>query len=115
MIATCRRALCLGALLVVVAMAAGGCLMAPVVPPMGSFYTHIEAPLDLDSQGGKAIGPKRGEATCKAYAGMVSVGDASVRAAAKNGGIERVNHVDYRFKNYLLGLYSSYTTIAYGE
>ena len=97
------------------AIMATGCLMAPVVPPMGSVYTQIEAPLDLSSAGGKEIGPKCGEASSFAILGIFASGDASIHAAAENGGIRKVNHVDYRFKNVLLGAYSRYTTVVYGE
>lgn len=97
------------------ALGLSGCMTAPVVPPWGSFYTQIKAPLDLDSQNGKQIGPKRGVASTTAWLGLVSTGDAGVRAAAENGDITRINHLDYEFQNIFFGLYARYTTIAYGE
>lgn len=96
-------------------LASAGCVTAPVVPPLAGVYTNIEAPLDLNAAGGKAIGPKRGEASSIAILGLVAVGDAGVWAAAENGGITRVNHLDYHFKSYVFGVFAKYTTIAYGE
>lgn len=41
-------------------------------------------------------------------------GDASIRAAMRNGGITKVHHVDYVTKN-ILFLYVEQTTIVWGE
>ena len=87
-----------------------GCIGAPVVPPLGLVYTQIGAPLSLKGQ----PGGKRGESEVVAILGLVSTGDASVRAAAKNGGITNVTHVDYEFQN-VLGVYQRYTTVVYGN
>jgi len=90
-------------------------VMAPVVPPLGAVYTRVEAPLDLNSQNGKVIGEKRGEASSVAILGLFAFGDAGIRTACKNGGLEKVTHVDYRYTNVLLGIFCKYTTIVYGE
>ncbi len=92
-----------------------GCMMAPVVPPIGGMYTNIKAPIDLNSGDGKVIGPKKGEASSVAICGLVAFGDAGLHAAAENGNLTTINHVDYRFLNILMGAYSKYTTIVYGE
>jgi len=92
-----------------------GCVMAPVVPPLGGVYTNLQAPLDLDSHNGKVIGEKKGEASSVAILGLFAFGDAGIRAACKNGGLEKVTHVDYRYVNVLLGVFCKYTTIVYGE
>jgi hypothetical protein len=42
------------------------------------------------------------------------MGDASISAAAQNGGITRIHHVDHETMN-ILGIYAKYTTIVYGE
>ena len=105
------------ALTIVTAMLvlAVGCMKAPVVPPWGTFYTEISAPLDLNSAGGKTIGPKQGKSSSIAVLGLVAVGDAGIKAAAEDGGIIKVNHVDYQFKNVFFGVFSKYTTVVYGE
>lgn len=92
-----------------------GSFRAPVIPPTGGIYTLIEAPMDLNSQGGKQIGPLKGEAVCKAIMGIWAVGDAGLEAAARNGGITRINHVDYRYRKVFYGFVTEFTTIAYGE
>ena len=45
---------------------------------------------------------------------VLAMGDASISAAMANGGIARVHHVDHETLN-ILGVYSRYTTIVYGE
>jgi hypothetical protein len=87
-----------------------GCLGAPIVPPLGLVYTDLDAPLSLNGQ----VGERRGEASVVAILGLISAGDGSVRAAARNGGISRVERVDYEFFN-VLGIYQRYTTVAYGN
>jgi len=90
-----------------------GCMRAPVVPPQGWLFSQTQAPLDTDMNSTK-IGPKVGESSCITILGLVSVGDASIKEAAKNGGITTVDHADYKFTN-VLGLFQQYTTIVYGE
>jgi predicted small lipoprotein YifL len=103
-------------LCVVAFMVAGlaGCgVVAPVVPPLAAVYTSVSAPLDTDLQETK-LGPKKGEASCMSILGLVAVGDASIREAAKNGGITTIQAADYKFVN-VLGVYQEFTTIVYGE
>jgi hypothetical protein len=74
--------------------------------------------ITLDQMGPVAMGsasssPKVGRA--QAYGILVySTGDASIRAAMRAGGITRVHHVDSETMN-IMGVYSTYTTIVYGE
>jgi hypothetical protein len=114
-LALASRTLFLALALAIPAALLTGCVTAPVVPPLAGIYTNIEAPLDLNSAGGKTIGPKRGEASTIAVLGLLAVGDAGVKAAAQQGGIVRVNHLDYHFRSYLFGAFARYTTVAYGE
>ncbi len=106
-----KAALAVGVLSVVLL---AGCMRAPVMPPSGWLYNETEAPLDIDMQETK-IGSKRGESSCMSVLGLVAVGDASIEAAARNGGIKTVQHADYRYTNVLFGMYQEYTTIVYGE
>jgi hypothetical protein len=101
----------------ILCLSAAGCVVAPVMPPWGTLYTDVYAPLDLGTPGeqGKRIGPHEGRARSVAYAGLVAVGDASLRAAVRQGELRTVTHIDYRFQNYCFGLFTAYTTIAYGE
>jgi len=100
-------------ILCLAASGCAGCYRAPVMPGMGSFYADVHAPLDVDNDG-TVIVEKHGEATAENVLGLIVTGDASIAAAAKAGKITKVSHVDYKFKN-ILGIYSKFTTIVYGE
>lgn len=77
----------------------------------GALYTNVK-------QGEMATsnvrGSKVGTAKASAFLGLVAIGDASVDAAAKKGGITRISHVDSQKKS-ILGIVTSTTTIVYGE
>jgi len=87
-----------------------GCISAPVVPPLGMVYTDIHAPLAPRGD----VGTRRGSSQATAILGLVSIGDASVRAAAANGNIRDVKLVDYGYTNVLL-IFQRYTTVVYGD
>ncbi len=90
-----------------------GCMIAPVVPPGGLLYTNVSAPLDTDAEESN-VGQKSGMASASSILGLVAWGDASTTAAAQNGGITTVEHLDYRFLS-VLGIFQKYTTIARGK
>lgn len=77
----------------------------------GGLYTNVK-------QGEMATsnvrGSKMGTAKASAYLGLIAIGDASVEAAARDGGITRISHVDSQKKS-ILGIVTSTTTIVYGE
>jgi hypothetical protein len=85
---------------------------APVIPPPALIQTY-KAPLDIDYQDTQ-LGAKMGTSTSQAVLGIVSWGDASTRAAAEQGGITTIRGADYEFYT-VLGVYSTYTTIVYGD
>jgi uncharacterized protein YdbL (DUF1318 family) len=61
------------------------------------------------------VGNKVGEATATGYLGFLFFNaDASIRAAAKKGGITKISTVDIKQTN-LLNLIVTYTTIVTGE
>ena len=90
-----------------------GFLTAPVVPPTAVIYTDMKAPMDVDLNS-TSPGSKSGSASTQNILGLVSWGDASVEAAAADGGIGTVNHADYQFFN-ILGIYSKFTTVVHGD
>ncbi len=90
-----------------------GFVQAPVVPPFAFVYTHYGAPLDVDLQN-TSINGKRGVASTQNILGIVAFGDASIKAAADDGRITTVEHVDYEFLN-VLWVFSKFTTIVYGQ
>ena len=93
----------------------GGCVVggvvAPFQPPMG-VVSIVQAP--LSTEGNFSAGSKKGESSAKCIMGIVSVGDCSIDAAAKNGGLQKINHLDYEYLN-IIGVYQKTTVIAYGE
>jgi len=80
----------------------------------GCVYTNIKTPLDTDLDKTE-MGTKVGEASMYSVLWLVSWGDASTAAAAKDGSISTVNHMDRQFFSVLFGMYSRTTTIAYGD
>ena len=80
--------------------------------PMGMFYTEIKAPVATGS--GSISYNKVGVSKATSILGLVATGDASIKAAAANGGIKTIKYVDYDAKN-ILGIYGEYTTTVYGE
>lgn len=80
----------------------------------GCLYTHVLTPYDtnLDKT---VLGPKTGKASMYSVLGLVAWGDASSAAAAKQGGISTMNHMDREFLNIVFGIYTETTTIVYGD
>jgi len=103
-----RRPLWLLALLV--AWACPGCAFTPVVPPRGVVYNDQRAPLF----GGRETGTKEGRASAYSALMMVGWGDCSLDAAARNGSIRQIKHVDYELLS-VLGMYQKFTTIVRGD
>ena len=104
----------LGAALAIAApILLSGCLVAPVIPPIGIIYSDIKAPLDYDQSASKT-GSKKGVSESMSILGLVAMGDASVEAAAKAGGINTVDGADYEYFN-VLGIYQRYRTVLHGE
>lgn len=90
-----------------------GFFNAPIMPPGGWVYTEWKAPLDGDFANTE-LGAKMGKAETTSILGLVATGDASTKAAASAGGIKTVKHADYEFFN-VLGVYSRFVTIVYGD
>ncbi len=89
-----------------------GSLSLCVLP--GCFYAKVRIPLDTDVQSTQ-LGSKVGEASIQSVLGIVAWGDAGTRAAATNGGITTVTHLDQELFNILGFVYARQTTIAYGD
>ncbi len=91
------------AVLLIAAFLASGCL-----------YAHVLTPYDtnLDKT---VLGQKTGKATMYSVLGLVAWGDASTAAAAKQGGLSVINHMDRELLNVVFGIYTESTTIVYGD
>lgn len=77
-------------------------------------YTNVKFPLDEDVWETQ-IGSKVGTASSHSILWLFAWGDAGTKAAADNGGLTVVNHLDRGIKLYLFGLYTRTDTIAYGD
>jgi hypothetical protein len=80
----------------------------------GCLYVKVKAPYDTDLDQ-TVLGDKKGESQMYSVLWLVAWGDAGTAAAAKNGGITTVNHMDVEVFSVLFGLYSKTTTIVYGK
>lgn len=91
-------------------------LLLPLVVALlsGCVYSSVVQPLDRDVQETR-IGSKTGRSTLHIVGWLVAWGDAGVEAAAADGDITVINHLDVERRLVLFGLYSRLTTIAYGD
>ncbi len=80
----------------------------------GCVYTHIKQPLDTDVAS-TVLGSKVGTSENESVLWAVAWGDGGTAAAAKNGGIRTINHMDQEVFLILFGLYTKTTTIVYGD
>ena len=86
----------LGVSLIAVVGFSLGCVGA--MGPTYGIWSDVKGPL----QGGSGSGSKTGEACAQHWLGLVALGDASIEAAAANGGITRVDSADYTMKNQIV-------------
>ncbi len=99
---------------IVTAGSLAGCLVAPVIPPLGAIYTNVKAPIDTDVAA-TPVTSRSGRSSARSILWLVSWGDASIEAAARDGRLKTIESVDYNYLNVFLGIYQSYTTIARGN
>lgn len=77
-------------------------------------YSNVIVPLDQDVDKTE-IGDKIGRSSVYSVLGLVSWGDGGVEAAAREGGLKQINHLDAEYFTVLFGIYSRVTTVAYGR
>ena len=82
-------------------------------PPMGSLYQSTTLNKDVSTQ--TNVGNKSGKACATGYLGLVSLGDASVKAAAAQGNVGTIHSVDYSNENILGSLVAKTCTIVNGN
>ncbi len=80
----------------------------------GCLFIHVKSPLDtnLDKT---VLGNKIGKSSYQSILWLVAWGDAGAGAAAKNGGITELNHMDIEYFTIFFGTYYKATTIVYGK
>jgi hypothetical protein len=88
-----------------------GCYAGVASPVPGFLYADVKSGKIGTSE---VADLKKGVATCESILGLIAVGDCSVEAAKKNGGIAKVQYADSAVKN-ILGVYATYTTVVHGE
>ena len=87
-----------------------GCTMT-LTPIYGSLYTNAKGPVAGVDNAAKDA--KKGTAVATCIAG-VAYGDSSISQAMKVGNINKVHHVDCEVFT-VMGVYSKFTTVVYGE
>ncbi len=80
----------------------------------GCLYSRVTIPLSTELNK-TDLGQKQGEASTYSVLWLFAWGDAGAAAAAKNGGITTMRHMDRKINIILFGLYTSTTTIVYGD
>ena len=88
-------------------------VMVAMVLLSGCFYAHVKTPLDRDADK-TVLGSKSGKATSYSVLWAAAWGDASTAAAAKEGGLATVTHMDHELYSVFFGIYTESTTIVYG-
>lgn len=99
------------AVLAVGTMMLSSCAMIGTQTGTGSIFTSTIDPVAVTSNN---VGKKVGTAKASNILGLAVTGDAGVNAAAKNGGIKKISHVDVK-KSSFLGIFGSTETTVYGE
>jgi hypothetical protein len=105
-----RTIVCLSAVAVLAALT--GCVapMGPTSAVQGGIYTDVTGPVGVTSNVGAS---KVGEATSTGILGFAT-GDSSIKTAAANGGITKIQHVDFHTTT-VIGIWGKTTTTVYGE
>ena len=86
-----------------------GCV--PVyTPAIGILLTDVYGPIDSNGR----VGKKEGRACAQSILMLVATGDASIKAAAANGGITKIDSIDHYSRN-ILGVIADFCTIVRGS
>lgn len=109
-----RKVLLWGIIPIVCLTVLTGCI--PGFYTVGGLYTAVKTPAAAVAYYGPTAtqAAKVSRATATNILGIIATGDASLEAAMKQGGITKVHHVDQEVTS-ILGLWSTYTIIVYGE
>ena len=77
-------------------------------------YVNVKAPFDTDLNRTE-LGSKVGTAEAYSLLWLFAWGDASYATAAKNGNITVLRHADQEYYQLLLGLYTRWRVVVYGD
>lgn len=106
-----KKSIKMMAVAAVAALSLSSCAVIGTEAGVGALYTNASEGQAVTSN---SLGSKVGTATSTNILGLVVMGDASINTAAKTAGIKKISHVDCQ-KNNLLGIFSTYKVIVYGE
>lgn len=95
----------------VMAITSGCAGVSGITTPHGSLFVSSKGPVAVTSS---AASTKSGKACAASYLGFVGLGDASIDAAKKAGGITEVSSVDTEQFG-ILGLYAKVCTVVSGN
>jgi hypothetical protein len=99
---------------ILLAVGLSGCAMGSVnSPDRGLIFTAVKGPITSTPYPATATA-KVGTSSSACVFGLFSFGDASIHSAIADGGITKVQHIDYQYVGFL-GLFSTYKVIVYGE
>lgn len=88
----------------------GGC--ATAIKPVTGLYANVSGPLAATGATGEAR--LVGRASARSILGLIATGDASISAAARDGGIREIHYVDYETQSFF-GIVSEFTVVVYGN
>ncbi len=80
----------------------------------GCLYSHVTLPYGTELNKTE-LGHKKGTSSMYSVLWLFAWGDAGAAAAAKNGEITTLTHMDREVYAILFGIYTRQTTIVYGE
>ena len=106
--------------LILLPFVATGCALyrTPVIPPQGFLFSQYSAPLTIDfdkTQTGARVGKASTLWIREPFLGTsYAWEDASISAAARNGGIKKVYYADYEWLQ-VLGLFGRFTVVVHGD
>ena len=100
--------------LVFVFLCLTGCGAFVTSPLTGVLLTDVTGTLLVEEPSKVFEAAAFGSASAESLLGIIATGDASVRAAARQGGISEIYFVDYHARS-VLGIYAKYTVYVYGK
>ncbi len=90
------------------------CLLLSIFAFGGCALVNVKAPFDTDLDQTR-LGSKVGVADAYSVLWLVSWGDASYAAAARNGNIEVLRHADQELLQVLVGAFTRWRVVVYGD
>jgi len=114
----CLTGLLLAAVIALAEECAAASLSTPFQPPQGLLYSNQKAPLQVKGLQGVSVNQAHGQASSKGflqyYVLFLAWGDCSIEAAARDGGLARVDYVDYEYLSVLNGFFNRTIVHVYG-